>query len=53
MLASTYTTVYLCRGQYWVVRYAGDPPYQTEDSPSCSTAYEAVVWGTPITSWED
>lgn len=48
-----YTVVYKLRSTYWVVRYAGDPPTQTEDSPSSSACYEAMVWGAIITDWEN
>lgn len=48
-----YTVVYYCRNQYWVVRYAGDPPRTTEDSPSSMACTEAIVWGREVAHWGD
>lgn len=47
------TVVYKLRNTYYIVRYTGDPPRQTEDSPSSTACYEAIVWGTEITHWGD
>lgn len=53
MGASTYTVVYKLRHTYWVVRYTGDPPRQTENSPSSTACFEAVIWGREIATWGD
>lgn len=49
----TETVVYKLRNTYWIVRYAGDPPRETEDSPSCYHCLEAIVWGREVAHWGD
>lgn len=50
-----YTVVYHWHGQYWLVRFAGDPPRLQYPDP-CITAADWVdvaVFGTEIARWGD